>query len=129
MKNVIIRGLKLALGIIICMIIIGTPMIGIPKYKVWQQGLSGQAELRKAEQTRRILVEQAKAEEESAEIRARAISIMGKAAKDFPEYRLQEFLGAFAEALQNGDIEKIIYVPTEANIPIMEATRHHTLDK
>lgn len=111
------------LGIVGVLCFTAALMIGIPQYTVWQQGLSGQAELNKTEQTRKILVEQAKAEEESASIRARAIAIVGKAAKDYPEYRLQEFLGAFAEALQNGNIEKIIYVPTEANIPVMEAMR------
>jgi hypothetical protein len=98
-------------------------MFGLPIYGVWQQGLSGMAELERAEQTRKILIEQAKAEKESSQIRAEAIAIVGKAAQDYPEYRLQEFLGAFAEALQSDKIEKIIYVPTEANIPIMEASR------
>ena len=44
-------------------------------------------------------------------------------AKDFPEYRTQEFIGAFADALREGKITQIMYVPTEANIPITEATR------
>ncbi len=110
-------------GIFFLLILIAAMMIGCPKYNVWQQGLVGEAELNRAEQTRKILIEQAKAEKESASFRADAIGILGKAAKEYPEYRLQEFLGAFAEALQNGDIEKIIYVPTEANIPIMEASR------
>ncbi len=30
-------------------------------------------------------------------------------------------MGAFAEALQSEKIDQIIYVPTEANIPITEA--------
>jgi len=98
-------------------------MAGCPVYNVWQQGLSGEAALKKAGQTRKILVEQARAEKESAAIRAEAIAIIGQAAKEFPEYRKQEFLGAFAEALQNGSIDKIIYVPTEANVPVMEAGR------
>jgi len=101
--------------------LIAIAMIGLPLYGVWQQGLSGEAALAKAEQTRKILIEQAKAEKESAAIRAEAIQIIGQAAKDFPEYRLQEFMGAFAEALNSDKIEQIIYVPTEANIPVMEA--------
>lgn len=48
---------------------------------------------------------------------------MGQAAKDFPEYRQQEFIGAFAEAMKDGKIQQIIYVPTEAGIPITEAGR------
>jgi len=122
MKNSTISIITTAiLFMIIFLVALG--MYGCPKYKVYQQELVGEAKLKRASQERQILVEQAQAEEEAAEIRARAIAIVGQAAKDFPEYRLQEFLGAFAEALQNGDIEKIIYVPTEANIPIMEAGR------
>ncbi len=48
---------------------------------------------------------------------------MGEAAQKYPEYRQQEFIGAFGEALKSGTISQIIYVPTEANIPIMEAGR------
>ena len=114
-----------------CLVVVGllilalvpAGMYGCPKYNVWEQGLSGQAALKRAEQTRKIAIEAAKAEEESAQFRANAIQILGKAAKEFPEYRRQEFIGAFAEALQNGHIEQIIYVPTESTIPIMEAGR------
>ena len=94
-----------------------------PKWRVWQQGLVGEANLRKAEQEKLILIEQAKAEVEAAKHRAQAIEIVGAAAQKFPEYRLQEFMGAFADALQSDSISKIIYVPTEANIPIIEARR------
>lgn len=116
-------GKWVTLGVFALISLILLLMFGLPIYGVWQQGLSGKAQLERAEQTRKILIEQAKAEKESAQVRAEAIAIVGKAAKDFPEYRLQEFLGAFAEALQSDKIEKIIYVPTEANIPIMEASR------
>jgi regulator of protease activity HflC (stomatin/prohibitin superfamily) len=92
-----------------------------PIYNVWQQRLVGEAALARANQQRQILVAQARAEKEAAEYRAEAIKIVGKAATDFPQYRVQEFIGAFAEAMNNGRIEKIIYVPTEANIPIVEA--------
>jgi len=96
---------------------------GRPYYRVWQQGKLGEAELRRATQNRQIQVEQARAEEEAAQLRAHAISIVGQAAKDFPEYRYQEFLGGFSEALKEGTIQQIIYVPTEAGIPLLEAGR------
>lgn len=96
-------------------------MFGLPVYSVWQQGLKGEAELARAEQSRRIAVAQALAERDAAAARAEAIAIMGDAAKKYPEYRHQEFIGAFAEALREGRIEQIIYVPTEAQIPILEA--------
>lgn len=93
----------------------------LPVWWVWKQGLSGEAELNKAEQTKQIMIETAKAEEDSAKYRARAIEIMGEAAKKYPEYRQQEFMQAFGEALREGNVSQIIYVPTEANLPILEA--------
>lgn len=92
-----------------------------PQYKVWQQGMVGQAQLSKAQQSKQIAIETAKAELESAKLRAEAIKVMGKAAQEFPEYRQQEFIGAFGEALREGNISQIVYVPTEANIPVLEA--------
>ena len=82
--------------------------------------MQGKANLRQAEQEKMIMIETAKAEKEAAVQRAEAIRIMGEAAKEFPEYRQQEFIAAFGEAIQDGSINQIIYVPTEANIPITE---------
>jgi hypothetical protein len=67
------------------------------------------------------MIETARAEKESALLRAEAIVIMGEAAKKYPEYRQQEFMQAFGEALREGNVSQIIYVPTEANMPILEA--------
>ena len=92
-------------------------------YDVWATEMHGRAELARAEQTRQIQVAQAKAEKEAAEYRSQAIAIIGQAAKDFPEYRTQEYYGAMAEALREGKINQMIYIPTEAGLPITEATR------
>ncbi len=98
--------------------ILWKPLVG-----PWSQERAGLANLRQAEQERKILVEQARAEKEAATMRAEAIAIVRQASQEFPEYRNQEFMGAFAEALQAGTINQIIYVPTEANLPILEASR------
>lgn len=92
-----------------------------PMWTVWRAGLNGEAELNKAEQTKQIMIETARAEKEAASLKAEAIQIMGQAAKDFPEYRQQEFMQAFGEALREGNISQVIYVPTEANLPVLEA--------
>ncbi len=113
----------IVLATLASIMVLGGLAFGVPVYRVWQQGLSGKAKLQRQQQERKIIVEQAKAEKDAAGLRADAIRIVGKAAQDFPEYRYQEFLGAFAEALTNGDIDKLIFVPTEAQIPITEATR------
>lgn len=92
-----------------------------PTWNVWRAGLSGEAALAQAAQTKSIMIETARAEKEAASLRADAIAIMGEAAKKYPEYRQQEFMQAFGEALREGNIAQIVYVPTEANIPILEA--------
>lgn len=94
-----------------------------PVYRVWSADMSGRAKLAESENSRKVLIEQARAEQEAASMRAGAIAIVGEAAKKYPEYRQQEFLGAFAEALKEGKINQIMYVPTEASIPITEAGR------
>lgn len=106
---------------VITCVVAGFFLWAVPTYKVWQRGLDGEAELRRAEQTKKITIEIARAEEEAATLRANAIAIMGEAAQKYPEYRQQEFMSAFGEALREGTISQIIYVPTEANMPIMEA--------
>ena len=107
-----------SVGGVVLLILLG---FGWPLYSVWKAGMTGQAKLRQAEQEKQILIEQARAEKEAAELRAEAIEIIGAAAQKYPEYRQQEFIGAFAEAIQSDAVEQIIYVPTEANIPITEA--------
>lgn len=93
----------------------------IPIYNVWSQGKSGEAALRRAEQEKKIMIETATAEVEAAKLRAQAIEAVGEVAQKYPEYRTQEFIGAFAEAVKEGKIDQIIYVPTEANIPLVES--------
>ena len=116
-RGKIVGAVLIVLGIFLFLAFAG------PLWSVWRADLRGQAILRQAESERKVIVEQAQAELEAAELRRQAIEIVGQAAKDYPEYRLQEFMGAYAEALQNGSIEKIIFVATEAGIPITEAGR------
>ena len=108
--------------VVISAIVVGLAF-GVPKWNVWRAGLSGEAALKRAEQTKLIMIETARAEKEASEYEAEAIQIMGEAAKKYPEYRQQKFIGAFAEALEAGNISQIIYVPTEASIPILETQR------
>jgi len=108
-------------GVIFTILLIAFLFWFFPVYGVWQQGLSGEAMLKKATMTKQVMIETARAEKESAQLRADAIEIMGAAAQKFPEYRQQEFMQAFGEALREGNISQIIYVPTESNIPILEA--------
>jgi len=119
------EGTQLVIGIFMLSLIvisgIGGCMAVAPRYNVYSQEMKGRAELARADQNRQILVTQAQSEKEAATLRAQAIEIMGQAAQQYPEYRQQEFMAAFGEALREGKMSQIIYVPTEANVPLMEA--------
>lgn len=84
---------------------------------------TGKAILAEAEHSRMARVEAARAEKEAAALTAQAIAIVGEAAKNYPEYRQQEFYLALGEALKEGQIQQIIYLPTEAGLPITEAAK------
>jgi regulator of protease activity HflC (stomatin/prohibitin superfamily) len=112
----------ISVAVILCSIIAGI-LGGYPQYKVYSSRLDGEAILAHAHSAREVQVAQAQGEKDAALLRAQAIAIVGQAAKDFPEYRTQEFIGSFAEALKEGKINQIIYVPTEANIPLLEASK------
>ena len=105
------------------LVVVAVALFGTPAYNVWSAGMSGKAKLRRAEQEKRIMIEQAKAEVEAAKLRSEAIKAVGEAAQQYPEYRAQEFIAAFGDAMSSDKIEQIIYVPTEAGLPIVEAGR------
>lgn len=105
-------------------------MAGCPVYGVWQQGLAGQAELKRAEQNRQIKIQEAMAAQESAKyladaeiLRAQGVAqankIIGDSLKNNESYLRYLWINSL-----EGDKQKtVVYVPTEANLPILEAGR------
>lgn len=98
-------------------------------YSVWSQGKSGQAELQRADWNRQIAVREAKAKEQSAILLAqaeverakgvaKANKIIGESLKDNEAYLRYLWINNL-ETSKN----QVIYVPTEANLPILEASR------
>lgn len=87
----------IAIGAVGAIAVLGLIFIGGPQYNVWQQSLSGKAELQKAEYTRQVAVLEAQAKKDSAQqlaeaevIRAQGVakanSIIGESLKDNPAY-------------------------------------------
>lgn len=101
---------------IIAMIALWNPLM-----KPWTQEREGLANLRKAEFENKIQAEQSAAERDAAKLRAGAIAIVGEVAQAFPEYRSQEFIGGFAQALKEGKVTQTFYIPTRASVPILPA--------
>ena len=106
-----------------------------PFYGVWVAGLNGQAQLAQAEYSKKVAVEEAKAlfdsskllaqaEVERAKGVAEANKIIGDSLKDNESYLRYLWI----QGLQDGSSE-VIYVPTEANLPILEATRLSNLNE
>ncbi len=102
---------------------------GAPTYKVWQRGLAGQAELKQAEWNRQILIREAEAKKDAATMLAdaeverakgvaKANEIIGKSLNGNEAYLRYLWI----QGLQDGSSE-VIYIPTEANMPILEASR------
>jgi hypothetical protein len=101
----------------------------IPQYKVWTQELSGKALFKEAEWSRQIAVEEAKAKKESAVLEAEAEVERAKGvaeANDIIAGSLEgndEYLRyLWINGLQTNQMQ-VIYVPTEAGLPILEASK------
>ena len=56
----------------VAIFVIAGGMYGCPKYRVWQQGLAGEAKLRESQSSRKVRVEEAKARLESAKFESQA---------------------------------------------------------
>ena len=121
--------LMTTLGVVLLLVLIAVGMVGCPKYNVWQKGLKGQAELKQAEWNRQITIKEAEAKQESAKAlasaeveRAKGVAeankIIGDSLKNNDSYL--QYL--WIQGLHDGSSE-IIYVPTEAQLPILEAGR------
>lgn len=112
-------------------------MAVMPKYRIYRQELQGEANLRQQEWEKKILIEQAKAQNESATLNAEA-TIKQETAKAQAEIirakGVAEANAIIADSLKGNEsylrylwIDKVsggsnvIYVPTEASLPLLEA--------
>jgi regulator of protease activity HflC (stomatin/prohibitin superfamily) len=111
------------LGVVALILIL---MFGMPVYRVWAQEMSGRAEYAKAEQNRKIKIEEAKANLEAEKLNAQAEVERAKGAAQAIEIENGKLTPTYIQYLwvrQQGsnNVEKIIYIPTEASMPILEA--------
>ena len=122
-------GIAAAILLVLVVVIGGLSFLFwvFPTYNVWQQGKSGQAKLREAEYSRQVAVEEAKARLESEKynkdaeiVRAEGVAEANKIVADSITEQYIRYL--WVKTLDGAD-KQIIYVPTEANLPLTEATR------
>lgn len=103
-----------------------------PYVHVWQQGMEGQAELARADSNRQIATLEAMAKKESSKaladaevIRAEGVAKANKIIGDSLTGNEGYLRYLWIQGLQTNQMQ-VVYVPTEANLPIMEA---HRLEK
>lgn len=120
-------------GVFLVVACIGGCMGFGPKYTVYQQRMEGEAELAKAQYSKQVLVQEAEAKKQSAQsyaeaevIRAAGVAkankIIGDSLKDNESYLRYLWINKLGDAEGKG---QVIYVPTEAGLPILEANRLH----
>lgn len=102
----------------------------IPCYNVWQQEMSGKAEFAKAEQNRKIKIEEAKANLEAEKLNAQAEIERAKGAAEAIKIENGSITPAYIQYLwvrqqSNLNDKTVIYIPTETNLPILEASRQY----
>lgn len=118
------------LSISVLLLLVVGGMYGCPRYEVYKQSRRGEAELKRAEYNRRTKVYEAQAELDSAKLKAQAEIERAKGVAEANRI-IADGLGGHDGYLRYLWIDKIaanagrevIYVPTEAALPILESTR------
>jgi hypothetical protein len=121
----------LVLGIALTMFILIGGMILIPRYKVYQQNLRGKADLAEATQNRQIAIQEAMAKFEAAvyikqadSTRAVGVAIANKIIGQSLHQNEDYLRWLWITDVAGLNVDKtIVYVPTETNLPILEALR------
>lgn len=125
MKNSKPIGIIL-LAIIVVIIIL---MFGLPLYNVWQQEMAGKAEMAKAEQNRKILIEEARARLEAEKLNAQAEVERAKGMAEAMKlengtlnntYNQYLFIRTLEKLADKGDLPQIIYMPSEGLLPVLD---------
>lgn len=128
------RGIGVTLGGVIALAVIAAIiLIGLPTYNVYSKKMAGKAAYEQAVQDRRIRVLEAQAALESARLTAQAEIERAKGTNEAnrimseslggPENYLRWSYIHMLEETAGRDGRQVIYIPTEAGMPILEAGR------
>lgn len=133
---------KIIVSILFGIVLLFTASIGgcmryWPEYNVWTNEMSGRAEFSKAEQNRKIKVEQAKADFEASKLwaqaeveRAKGAAAANKIMADSlsapgaENYLRWKYIHMLEESGAKGKTDReVIYIPVDGLLPITEAGR------
>lgn len=111
-------------------IVCGVGMYGCPRYNVYNQRMEGQAILAHAQSSREVAVAEAKAKMESADLlaqaeiaRAKGVAAANKIIGDSLKGNEAYLRYLWVSNLETSKEAQVIYIPTEAGMPLMEAGR------
>ncbi len=127
--NITPKLVKIGLWAVAALILLIIAMAFIrPWYNVWSQEMEGKAEFAKAEQNRKIKIEEARANLEAEKLNAQAEVERAKGAAEAIRIENGSITPTYIQYLwvrQQGDLndKTVIYIPTETNLPILESTR------
>lgn len=115
-----IIGSLVALGVLIVLF-----MAGCPQYNRYTKEQSGKADLQKAESSKKVAIEEAKANLAAEDLNAEAEVLRAKGAAKAIAIEGGKLTENYIKYLwvrqQKPNAGQIIYVPTEAGLPILEA--------
>lgn len=123
-----------ALLITVLFVIVSSLMFGIPKYNVWRTKVAieaaenrGKAEMAQAEENRKIAIEEAKADLEVQKLKSEAEIERARGMAKAIEIENGKLSTKYIQYLWVRNIDKMdgdkIYIPTESNLPILEAKK------
>lgn len=115
-------------GVLLFFLLIAGGCTGYQYFNVWLQEMEGKAEFAKAEQNRKIKIEEAKANLEAEKLNAQAEIERAKGAAEAIRIENGSITPEYIQYLwvrqqTNLSDKTVIYIPTEANLPILEANR------
>lgn len=124
--------LAISLGALGMITMISALMFGLPIYNVWQQEMAGKAEMAKAEQNRKILIEEAKARLEAEKLNAQAEIERARGMAEAMRiengtlnsvYNQYLFIRTLEKLADKGNLLQIIYMPSNGLVPIMDVSK------
>ena len=123
---------KVIWGIAVIVVVVISMAFIRPWYNVWSQEMEGKAEFAKAEQNRKIKIEEARANLEAEKLNAQAEIERAKGAAEAIKIENGSITPTYIQYLwvrQQSDLSNktVIYIPTETNLPLLESTRMNQL--
>ncbi len=117
-------------AIVFILVLIAVWMFVWPKYNVWRSKKSGEAQLAEANFAEQVAIAEANARLKSATLNkdaelidaeavAKSIEVIGDSLEKNASYLRWQWIKEISDTRN-----QIIYVPTEANLPILEASRN-----